>query len=332
MAQPQARTRPQFRGVSTDALEAAQKAATALLPTLQLPIRGGQIVEFELQVIQPEQIAELTEVDGENYRNQALLNQYALDDILPTITSTGQQWPAFGFRQDKIRVVDGSRRRRACVIAAKPYYIYVTNTEISADDVRYLSKIANISKPLSLYERGALFERLLTSGEYPDNKTLAAGEGEHESIVSLALRIHRLVPQAWVEMMPSAYDIGRPSWQQLLKWAEDEKTKELITSKLLAAGSPDTFWKYLALKTGSDQSEPVSTDAMNKAFVSYLTEICTTKKPAAPPPAILASKGKVKASVVKSKKDGFTVQISGIDEKIRSQLETAIQKVIEGSA
>jgi ParB family transcriptional regulator, chromosome partitioning protein len=329
MANAPIRTKMAPRGLSEDSLQTARAQLTSMLPVIRLPIRGGRMVEFELITIPHGDIATATTVDAENYRDQAFLHAYSLNDIAPSIAESGQQFPGFGYRaapDQPIAVVDGSRRRASCLIHEKTYYIYVAKELITAADVRYISKVANIYKPLSLFERGQMYQAMLNDGHYPDAKALAAGEGEHESIVSIALQIVREIPHLWMKCAPSVYDLGRPAFAQLLKLAKNESTKEMVSIYLdMFDARPSDLWELLENKTGTSD-----TGAMNQAYLEKLQFNSALKVSKKAPPAILASKGKATAVVTKSSKSGFTVQIGGIDDATRGKLEKAIQDVIQG--
>lgn len=330
MAKAPQRQKMVLRGLSDDQLQDARAQLTSMLPVVRIPIRGGRLVEFELIAVPHDEITTATVVDAENYRDQTFLHRYSLNDIAPSIEASGQQLPAFGCRtapEQPISVVDGSRRRAGCLMHGKTYYIYVTKELIAAADVRYISKVANIYKPLSLYERGAMFQAMLTDQTYPDAKTLAEAEGEHESTVSVALQIVREIPRLWMQCAPSVYDLGRPAFIQLLKLAKNNASKDMVNTYLEAfEKSPSALWELLENKAGTSD-----TGAMNQAYLKKLqfNSALTANKKA--PPPILASRGKTTAVVTKSSKNGFTVQIGGIDEATREKLEKAIQDVIQGS-
>jgi ParB/RepB/Spo0J family partition protein len=328
MKAPQ-RSKPVFRGLSTDQLEHAQQQASSLMPFIRLPVRG-LMLQFELVTIEHADIDTATVVDDENYRDQQLLNAYSLSDILPSLADDGQQFPGFGYRTESgvIKVVDGSRRRAGCKLTGRPYLVYVAKEEISPEDVRHVSKIANISKALSLYERGAMYQAMLADGLYPDNKSLAIAENENESTVSLALQIRRFIPAQWVQFAPSVYDLGRPAWQTLIKYSQSDSIKTAISQYLACFESPDQY--FATLKNDAD-TPAASMAAMNKQFMDSLAAQIVHNKPKAAPPAILASKGKSTAVVLKSSASGFTVKIDGIDDKTREKLELAIQSVIQGT-
>lgn len=330
MAKAPLRTKMVMRGVSEDQISNAREQFTSMLPVVLIPIRGGRMVEFELIAVPHDEITTATVVDVENYRDQTFLHRYSLNDIAPSIEASGQQLPAFGYRtasEQPISVVDGSRRRAGCLMHSKTYYIYVAKEPITAADVRYISKVANIYKPLSLYERGAMYQAMLNDQTYPDAKTLAEAEGEHESIVSVALQIVREIPRLWMQCAPSVYELGRPSFAQLLKLAKNNASKEMVNVYLEAfAEKPAELWDLLESSSGT-----TDVGALNQAYLKKLvfnSALNTSKK--APPP-VLASRGKTTAVVTKSSKNGFTVQIGGIDDSMREKLEKAIQDVIQGA-
>ena len=56
----------------------------------------GRDVNFSLKVVPAERVEKATLVWGENERVQELLTESALDDLIPSFLTSGQQVPAFG--------------------------------------------------------------------------------------------------------------------------------------------------------------------------------------------------------------------------------------------
>lgn len=334
MAKAAVRTKmASVRGISADALEQAKEQFESMTPIIEIPIRGGKVARFELVTVPADDIEAMTYVSDSNARNQSMLNPVSVSDIDPLIAMNGQQFPAIGQRNEstngKIQVMDGSRRRFSCIRNNKTYYIYVTSDPITKADIRYLSNTANISKPLSLYEKGAAFEDLLNTGEYPDAKTLAEGEGENESTVSVALNAYLKIPFTVAVHVPSISDLGRTLIKQLIDMLTDSRLTPEQRTELSLCAKEDKF-SLNALMEATSSSDPAR---LNSAFVAALREryLQLLPKPQKKAPApILASHGKTKAVVAKSNNKGFTVQIDCTDEKVRTAIEAAIKKAIEG--
>ena len=195
----------------------AQQAAKAQAQIIQLAVAGEEMVEFELRRIEADQVESKTVVFAQNAREQSFLNEHALSDVLVTLRERGQQYPAVGrMREDgKIEVLDGSRRRMSCILAGKPFLIYVAQ-EINTEHAKFLSDVANAHKPLSLFEKGKEMQAKLASGEAEDQKALAKIFQCSEALVSGALKAADL-PLELLQAYPNVADLGRPTIVKLHK-------------------------------------------------------------------------------------------------------------------
>jgi len=195
----------------------AQQAAKEQAQVIELAVAGEEMVAFELMRIEAEQVETDTVVFAENAREQSFLNEHALSDVLVTLRERGQQYPAVGrMREDgKIDVLDGSRRRMSCILAGKPFLIYVAQN-INTEHAKFLSDVANAHKPLSLYEKGKEMQAKLNSGEAEDQKALAKMFQCSEALVSGALKAADL-PLELLQAYPNVADLGRPTIVKLHK-------------------------------------------------------------------------------------------------------------------
>lgn len=210
----------------------AQQAAQEKTPYIELSVAGEEVVNFELITIPADKIKEQTCVFAQNAREQAFLTQVALADILDTLQEKGQQFPAVGrlLEDGKIEVLDGSRRRMACLYAKKEFLVYV-GKDIRTRHAKFLSDVANAHKPLSLFERGKEMQMLLESGKIVDQKELAKHFQCSEAIVSGALKAASL-PLELLTAYPSVAELGRPTIVKLHRsynQLSSEKQSELLT-------------------------------------------------------------------------------------------------------
>lgn len=195
----------------------AQAAAKDKAQTIELAVAGEEKVAFELVRISADEIESKTRVFAQNAREQSFLNEHALSDILSTLKTRGQQYPAVGRRNKEgvIEVLDGSRRRMSCIFAKKDFLIYVAEN-IETKHAKFLSDVANAHKPLSLYEKGKEMQALLDSGEAGDQKSLAHIYQCSEALVSGALKAAAL-PLTLLQTYPNISDVGRPTIVKLHK-------------------------------------------------------------------------------------------------------------------
>ncbi|EEQ99939.1 hypothetical protein Pmar_PMAR002516 [Perkinsus marinus ATCC 50983] len=101
---------------------------------ITLPVCGRD-VKFTLEVLRG------------NERDQELLTEDALDDLIPSFLLTGQQTPAFGRRvSGVIEIADGSRRRKAAALTESDYRVLVG--ELDDEQMAALSRLA-LCKPIA---------------------------------------------------------------------------------------------------------------------------------------------------------------------------------------
>ncbi|MGX9416423.1 ParB/RepB/Spo0J family partition protein [Vibrio sp. RC27] len=195
----------------------AQTAAKDKASVIELSVAGQEMVTFELVKIPASEISVATKVFDQNAREQSFLNQHALSDILATLKDRGQQYPAVGRKgpEGVIEVLDGSRRRMACLIAEQDFLIYVAE-DIEQEHAKFLSDVANAHKPLSLYEKGKEMQAKLDNGEASDQKALARMFQCSEALVSGALKAADL-PLELLRAYPNVVDLGRPTIVKLHK-------------------------------------------------------------------------------------------------------------------
>lgn len=219
------------RVVSTP--QEAQTAAKDKAQQIELAVAGEDKVAFELMAIPAHEIQDKTRVFAQNAREQSFLNEHALGDILSTLKTRGQQYPAVGRRGEDgvIEVLDGSRRRMSCLLAEQTFLIYVAD-KIEAKQAKFLSDVANAHKPLSLYEKGKEMQSMLDSGEAGDQKSLAHIYQCSEALVSGALKAAAL-PLELLQTYPNISDVGRPTIVKLHKqyFNLDEASQQSLLAK-----------------------------------------------------------------------------------------------------
>ncbi|MBY8036291.1 ParB/RepB/Spo0J family partition protein [Vibrio fluvialis] len=217
----------------------AHAAAKAQAQVIELSVAGEELVTFELVRIPASEVATRTTVFAENAREQAFLNEHALSDVLSTLRERGQQYPAVGRKttDGKIEVLDGSRRRKSCILANQEFLVYVAEN-INGEHAKFLSDVANAHKPLSLYEKGREMQAKLDSGEAEDQKALAKMFQCSEALVSGALKAAAL-PLELLQAYPNVVELGRPTIVKLHKQFNDlsaDQQSELLNKCHQAEG------------------------------------------------------------------------------------------------
>ena len=232
MAKKNATSGVMLSGVSDASVKEAVSMAELRVGQKSIMPVGDEMAEFELMCIPYYDIDKKTFVLDENARMQSALNEVSLNDILPSLEQRGMLYPARGYIDStgKIEVWDGSRRRMACALSQRDYFIWVTRKKVDVETKRLMSDVGNYYKPLSLYERGALWEKMLEKEKYQDAKQLAEGEGVSEAVVTSARKAFAL-PKKLVDLMPSINDLGRPAINEIhkrIKPLDDNLVNEIL--------------------------------------------------------------------------------------------------------
>lgn len=300
----------------------AQKALASGLNSIELTVAGNRKVIFEKVVIRHDHIMTKTVVPVENQRLQHLLNEVTCADILKTLATDGQQFPAIGqyLPDGTIETGDGSRRRWSCHFAQKDFVIYATKDTLSREDIKYLSEVGNVHKRISLYERGAQFQSLLDNKVYEKDADLALGEGVDKAIVSVALKAYAL-PRVFIDNLPSIDAFGRPAVNALSKLIAKADKKQRVAMEDAANAKSLHQW--------IDETGSRNANTLNGAYLESLNACVPVKKARTSKQNIIASKGKVKAAVTKQSKTGFELKIEHLPEDKKESLLARIKDMIE---
>lgn len=181
----------------------------------------GKPVRFTLQVIPADQVKRKTMVWGQNERLQELLNESTLDDLIPTFTSNGQQFPAFGRDESGIiEVADGSRRRMAAILTQREYRVWVG--DMDDQQMSSLSEVGNDYRPTSAYERGKRYKRLV-DGKYAGNvKAMAESEQLQRRVVIRCMATAEL-PVEIIKLFSNPADLSARAGEEIYRVYKDNK-------------------------------------------------------------------------------------------------------------
>lgn len=149
--------------------------------SITLPVCGRNVT-FKLETVPADKVEMATMVWLGNERDQELLNESALADLIPSFLTSGQQNPAFARKiSGIIEVADGSRRRKTAIITGTDYRVLVG--ELDDEQMQWLSQVGNDYRPTSAYERGKRYQRRLK--DFDGNvKALAEAEGIDRNIIT----------------------------------------------------------------------------------------------------------------------------------------------------
>lgn len=241
----------------------ARVSAMAKGNTITLPVCGRD-VRFTLETISTDKIEESTYVWGGNERDQELLTQDALDDLIPSFLLSGQQNPAFGRKvSDIIEVADGSRRRMTAILTGSEYRILTGDLDDEQMDA--LCKIGNDYRPTSAYERGKRYSHMLENTYGGNVSALAEAENISRKVIIRCINTSKL-PREIVALFSHPGELSARAGDTLFKDFSDHA--ELILSQIE---------KMIARKAQGEKLEPEEIlKQFKNAINNYLKPTSTT--------------------------------------------------------
>jgi ParB family chromosome partitioning protein len=158
--------------------------------TITLPVCGRN-VRFTLETIPGDKIESESKVWANNERDQSLLTEESLDDLVPSFLVSGQQNPAFGRKvADVIEIADGSRRRMTSILTACDFRVLVG--DLDDEQMDSLSKLGNDYRPTSAYERGHRYIKRLNNEFSGNISALSEAENISRKIISRCMNTAKL--------------------------------------------------------------------------------------------------------------------------------------------
>jgi ParB family chromosome partitioning protein len=178
-----------------------------------ITLKSGRRVKFISVYVAADDLEDYTRVHPYNTRNQDVLKEEYIDDILPSIKTSGVMLPAKATRNpdDKTyEIFDGSRRRFGALIAHQGLQIDYTDEELSDVEILELSHVTNLTKASSLHDQGRYYQSMIDAEPGMSMKKLSVKEGIPISTISYAIYAYK-IPKAIYQMYPSNTELGRPS-------------------------------------------------------------------------------------------------------------------------
>lgn len=226
------------------------------------PSDPNRMIKLKCKVIPFSKIEHNTAVFGQNRREQSLLNEKSVADILPAIKSDGRNMhPALCWEKDgQLQVLSGSRRRKACLIA-KADYVVLTSEDFTNEDAKVLAVSSDQYIAPSLWELGKAYEqtraKLQEVGSKGSYREIAAIEGVSHTAVADAIKAYQHIKRDVVLLYPTPNHLGR------------EVAKKLINA---SKEQPEQFNTKLAqFSEQSLLSEKMSDEKRAIAITKYLT-------------------------------------------------------------
>ena len=187
---------------------------------ITLPVCGRDVT-FTLETIAATMVKKATMVWAGNERDQELLTLTALDDLIPSFLTSGQQNPAFGRKiSGIIEVADGSRRRQTAIYTHSEYRVLVG--ELDDEQMAWLSTVGNNYRQTSAYERGKRYARRLKN-EFENNVSkLAEAENISRKIIMRCIKTAEL-PREIISLFSNPNELSARAGESLAKaYAENE--------------------------------------------------------------------------------------------------------------
>ncbi|MEZ2453649.1 ParB/RepB/Spo0J family plasmid partition protein [Raoultella planticola] len=198
----------------------ARVGAMARGNAIALPVCGRE-VKFTLEVIPGSSVEDNSRVWSGNERDQELLTEDALDDLIPSFLLAGQQTPAFGRRVSGIiEIADGSRRRKAAILTSSDYRILVG--DLDDEQMAALSRLGNDYRPTSAYERGHRYATRLQNEFAGNISALADAENISRKIISRCINTSRL-PKSVVALFSHPGELSARAGEALFKAFADKE-------------------------------------------------------------------------------------------------------------
>ncbi|WP_148245194.1 ParB family protein [Enterobacter asburiae] len=194
-------------------------------------LKSGSQARFVRTVVLSGDIEAKTYVDPSiNGRDQAMLTPESVSDISRTIILQ-QFFPAIGREVNgRIEILDGTRRRAACIFNQTKFEILVTKDEINVSDARQLAVDIQTAREHSLRELGKRFEVMYDKGMTKEE--IAIAENISPAKVTRAFQA-AAVPDEMIAIFPAINDISLADYQFLLQVAEDAKAKGISVDELM---------------------------------------------------------------------------------------------------
>ncbi|NWA63453.1 ParB/RepB/Spo0J family partition protein [Pantoea sp. B9002] len=287
-------------------------------------LKSGAEASFILTRVLHDEIESTTFVDAAiNGRDQAFLTPESVSDIARTI-KLQQFFPAIGREMDgRIEVLDGSRRRAACIFNDASFEVLVTSDEISLADARQLAIDIQTAKEHTLRELGRRLQLM-----YPEdmNKSdIAEAEGLSAAKVTRAYQA-AAVPDEMIAVFPSVSELSINDYQTLLDIADKAKTQHITIEQLTAA---------VQERINNDVSYAPEDPSAKAKIIAYFREENAGVKNKRGPKQVVTEKiadFKDKKQFARKKTDSekrlVTYEFSRLPATYQAELDAAVKAVI----
>ena len=209
-----------------DLLDQAKIGDVITMPAPSDPLRT---ITLTCQVIKSADIETTTQVYGQNRREQSLLNEKSVADILPAIKHDKRNLhPALCWQKGTQQwVLSGSRRRKACMLAQADYVV-LSSADFNDDDAKALAISSDQYIAPSLWELGKAYSttknNLVKQGLKGSYREIAAIEGISHTAVADAIKAFEVIPKNVLSLYPTPNHLGREAAKKLINAIKDSKS------------------------------------------------------------------------------------------------------------
>ncbi|MGC0851552.1 ParB family protein [Pantoea agglomerans] len=288
-------------------------------------LKSGAQARFVLTKFLHDDIEAQTFVDAAvNGRDQAFLTRESVSDISRTIRLQ-QFFPAIGREVDgRTEILDGSRRRAACLYNGTAFEVLVTRDALSISDARQLAADIQTAREHTLRELGKRLKLM-----YPadmNQSDIAAAEGLSAAKVTRAFQA-AAVPEEIIAVFPSVSELSISDYQILLEMTERARTRGISTEELTGhvrariesdahydRGDP-TYKAKIISYFRAESAEPKKGSAGKKVVTEKLAEF--------------ADKKQFARKKTDSDKRVVTYEFSRLSAAFQAELDAAVRSVIE---
>ncbi|MGC0783971.1 ParB family protein [Pantoea agglomerans] len=288
-------------------------------------LKSGAQARFVLTKFLHDDIEAQTFVDAAvNGRDQAFLTRESVSDISRTIRLQ-QFFPAIGREVDgRTEILDGSRRRAACLYNGTAFEVLVTRDALSISDARQLAADIQTAREHTLRELGKRLKLM-----YPadmNQSDIAAAEGLSAAKVTRAFQA-AAVPEEIIAVFPSVSELSISDYQILLEVTERARTRGISTEELTGhvrariesdahydRGDP-TYKAKIICYFRAESAEPKKGSAGKKVVTEKLAEF--------------ADKKQFARKKTDPDKRVVTYEFSRLSAACQAELDAAVRSVIE---
>lgn len=288
-------------------------------------LKSGAQARFVLTKFLHDDIEAQTFVDDAvNGRDQAFLTRESVSDISRTIRLQ-QFFPAIGREVDgRTEILDGSRRRAACLYNGTAFEVLVTRDALSLSDARQLAADIQTAREHTLRELGKRLKLM-----YPadmNQSDIAAAEGLSAAKVTRAFQA-AAVPEEIIAVFPSVSELSISDYQILLEVTERARTRGISTEELTG---------YVRARIESDAHYDRGDPTYKAKIISYFrAESAEPKKGSAGKKVVteklaeFADKKQFARKKTDSDKRVVTYEFSRLSAACQAELDAAVRSVIE---